>query len=421
MRSQLTDYGFHFNKIPLYYDNKSVIALCCNNVQHSRAKHIDVRYHFIKEHVENGIVELYFVRTECQLTDIFTKPLPRERFNFLIEKLSMRSMSPEMLKRLTEEEGDMLFDQDLMCKNHVCVNVAFEGELSTACKALDDALVALADRLEFKKCNMRLKTDIKPKEATFKLIENKDAKKTDKMSYPRFTNIIIDYFMSKDQSVLRRNKMFWHTARDDTMFTSMRCISRHKDTQVYGTIIPKELTNQAIFGNPNAYKTYKPLLLEENSKTKKYFEKKKKAILMTHPKPKASSSYQSTRIKSKAKVSKSDKKKQPVEKTKAKGLAVLSKVALTKAEQLKLATKRNKGTGTKPGVLDVPIYESESEKESWDDSEDEDDENDYDDLSVEGDDNNDGGDDDANDEDNQKVMKTNTMMKTDNDRTESTT
>ncbi|GKE30560.1 hypothetical protein Tco_1445944 [Tanacetum coccineum] len=69
------------------------IALCCNNVQHSRAKHIVVRYHFIKEQVENEIVELYFVRTEYQLAHIFTKPLPRERFNFLIEKLGMRSMS----------------------------------------------------------------------------------------------------------------------------------------------------------------------------------------------------------------------------------------------------------------------------------------------------------------------------------------
>nr|GEU89816.1 retrovirus-related Pol polyprotein from transposon TNT 1-94 [Tanacetum cinerariifolium] len=58
MRSQLTDYGFQFNKIPLYCDNKSAIALCCNNIQHSRAKHIGVRYHFIKEQAENGIVEL---------------------------------------------------------------------------------------------------------------------------------------------------------------------------------------------------------------------------------------------------------------------------------------------------------------------------------------------------------------------------
>ncbi|GJV88059.1 hypothetical protein Tco_1531997 [Tanacetum coccineum] len=104
MRSQLTDYGFQFNKIPMYYDNKSAIALCYNNVQHSRAKHIDVRYHFIKEQVENRIVKLYFVWTEYQMADIFTKPLPRERFNFLIEKLGMRSMSPETLKHLTDEE-----------------------------------------------------------------------------------------------------------------------------------------------------------------------------------------------------------------------------------------------------------------------------------------------------------------------------
>ncbi|GKA87180.1 hypothetical protein Tco_0808891 [Tanacetum coccineum] len=106
MRSQLTDYGFQFNKIPLYCDNESAIALCYNNVQHSRAKHIDVRYHFIKEQVENGILELYFVRMEYQLANIFTKPLPRERFNFLIKKLGMRSMSPKTLKRLTEEENE---------------------------------------------------------------------------------------------------------------------------------------------------------------------------------------------------------------------------------------------------------------------------------------------------------------------------
>ncbi|GJW75118.1 retrovirus-related pol polyprotein from transposon TNT 1-94 [Tanacetum coccineum] len=90
--------------IPLYCDNKNAIALCCNNVQHSRAK--DVRYHLIKEQVENGIVKLYFVLTEYQLADIFTKPLPQERFNFLIEKLGMRSMSLETLKSLIEEEDE---------------------------------------------------------------------------------------------------------------------------------------------------------------------------------------------------------------------------------------------------------------------------------------------------------------------------
>ncbi|GKB96788.1 retrovirus-related pol polyprotein from transposon TNT 1-94 [Tanacetum coccineum] len=98
MRSQLTDYGLGFNKIPMYCDNKSAIALCCNNVQHSRSKHIDIRFHFIKEKVENGLVELYFVNTEYQLADIFTKALCRERIEFLINKLGMRSFTPETLK-----------------------------------------------------------------------------------------------------------------------------------------------------------------------------------------------------------------------------------------------------------------------------------------------------------------------------------
>nr|GEX23407.1 uncharacterized mitochondrial protein AtMg00810-like [Tanacetum cinerariifolium] len=89
MRTQLIDYDLGFNKIPMYCDNKSAIALCCNNVQHSRSKHIDIRYHFIKKHVENGMIELYFVNTEYQLADIFTKTLGRERIKFLINKLGM--------------------------------------------------------------------------------------------------------------------------------------------------------------------------------------------------------------------------------------------------------------------------------------------------------------------------------------------
>nr|GFC16748.1 retrotransposon protein, putative, unclassified [Tanacetum cinerariifolium] len=76
MRTQLTDYGFRFNKISIYCDLKSAIAISCNPVQHSRTKHIDVCYHFIKEHVEKGTIELYFVKTDYQLADIFTKALP---------------------------------------------------------------------------------------------------------------------------------------------------------------------------------------------------------------------------------------------------------------------------------------------------------------------------------------------------------
>ncbi|GJX81682.1 retrovirus-related pol polyprotein from transposon TNT 1-94 [Tanacetum coccineum] len=98
----LTDYGFHFNKIPIYCDSKSAIAISCNPVQHSRTKHIAVRYHFIKEHVEKGTIELYFVKTDYQLADLFTKALPVDRFNYLVRRLGMRSFSPQELERLAK-------------------------------------------------------------------------------------------------------------------------------------------------------------------------------------------------------------------------------------------------------------------------------------------------------------------------------
>nr|GEX43650.1 retrovirus-related Pol polyprotein from transposon TNT 1-94 [Tanacetum cinerariifolium] len=87
MRTQLQDYGFNYNKIPLYCDSQSAIAILCNPVQHSRTKHIHTQYHFIKKHVKNGIIELYFVRTEYQLVDMFTKALPEDRFKYLIRRI----------------------------------------------------------------------------------------------------------------------------------------------------------------------------------------------------------------------------------------------------------------------------------------------------------------------------------------------
>ncbi|GJS06523.1 putative ribonuclease H-like domain-containing protein [Tanacetum coccineum] len=105
LRTQLTDYGFHFDKIPMYCDSKAAIAISCNPVQHSRTKHIDVRYHFIKEHVEKGIVELFFVGTEYQLADLFTKALSEDRFKYLVRRLGMRCLTPEELEVLANESA----------------------------------------------------------------------------------------------------------------------------------------------------------------------------------------------------------------------------------------------------------------------------------------------------------------------------
>ncbi|KAJ9547240.1 hypothetical protein OSB04_019783 [Centaurea solstitialis] len=83
------DYDIQLSKIPIYCDNTSAIAIANNPVLHSKAKHIEVRYHFIRDHVMNGDIELHFVPTEYQLADLFTKPLDVTRFNMLISELGM--------------------------------------------------------------------------------------------------------------------------------------------------------------------------------------------------------------------------------------------------------------------------------------------------------------------------------------------
>ncbi|GJR59225.1 retrovirus-related pol polyprotein from transposon TNT 1-94 [Tanacetum coccineum] len=336
--------------------------------------HIDIRFQFIKEKVEN-VVELYFVNTEYQLADIFTKALCKERIEFLINKLGMRSFTPETLKQLAdevEETIDIIKDQQL---------------------ALDDALVAPANRLKIGKSNLRLSSDLNSKEATLQVVydvlkltpfykafqitaecknlghsgeikviinvnvnklhqpwrsfgmyhkknvdyayllwedfvyqvENKNVKRSNEMYYPRFTKVIVNFFMTKDPSIPRRNK------------------------------------------------------------TK------------TPPTAKCK------RLQTSAKAAKPSKKKKLAKTPKAKSLTVISKVALTEAEQMKLATKRsmiqthsshasgsgtNKGTGDIPGVPNVPTYGSDDDQISWkskydgqdDDNEQTDSENDGDDF-----------------------------------------
>nr|GEV89084.1 hypothetical protein [Tanacetum cinerariifolium] len=252
MRSHLTDYGLGFNKILMYCDNKSVIALCCNNVQHSRSKHIDIRFHFIKEKVKYGVVELYFVNTKYQLADVFTKALCRERIEFLINKLGMRSFTPETLKIMDTIKAQQI--------------------------ALDDALVTPANRLKIGKCNHRLSSTLKSNEPTL-----------------------------QDQSISRRNKMFWHTARDDPVFNMIRVISRHKDTKIYGAILPDVLTNQEIL-DTKAYKEYYAVAFGAEPPKAKTKYKKKEDESVTSSKAKTVPASKGSRFKSSAKDTKRSKK-----------------------------------------------------------------------------------------------------------------
>nr|GEU40180.1 hypothetical protein [Tanacetum cinerariifolium] len=82
---------------------QSTIAFSCNPVQHSHTKHIHTRYRFIKEQAENGIIELYFVRTKYQLADMFTKALPEDRFKYLVRRIGMKCLTPAKLEVLVKE------------------------------------------------------------------------------------------------------------------------------------------------------------------------------------------------------------------------------------------------------------------------------------------------------------------------------
>ncbi|GJW58365.1 hypothetical protein Tco_0105096 [Tanacetum coccineum] len=227
-------------------------------------------------------------------------------------------------------------------------------------------------------------------------VENKNSKKNNDMYYPRFTKVIVDYFMVKDHAIPRRNKMFWHFARDDSMFITVRVIFKHQDTHVYGAILPQHLTNQAML-EYEAYKTYHAYATGKKIPKPKYV--KNKADLESSPKKKSTQASKGKRIKSSTKVAKPFKKKQPTTTSNEKGLNVLSETHSSHTS----GSGADEGTDVILGVPDVPTYNSDDEQISWKcNDEDDDDEvnvsEDDDDLN---DDNADNEGDDGQDDDNE--------------------
>ncbi|GJX99686.1 hypothetical protein Tco_0356705 [Tanacetum coccineum] len=206
-------------------------------------------------------------------------------------------------------------------------------------------------------------------------IENKNTKKGNAMYYPRFTKLVVNFVMDKDPSIPRRNKVNWHYARDDPMFTTINVISRNEDTQLYGTILPVALTNEDI-RNSESYKEYYAIASGTIPPKTKGSKKKADTDTTTKQKPPT--------VPKEKKEKKSGKGKQ-----KTTELETISEAVLTEAEQLKIITKRSRkethsshasgsgadeGTGVTPGVPDAPDYDSEDDiswKSSDDDQDDE--------------------------------------------------
>jgi hypothetical protein len=89
MRQTLRGYGYKLSKVPLLCDNESAICMTDNPIEHSRTKHIDIRYHFLRDHQQKGDIEIAYVSTHNQLADIFTKPLDDNTFSKLRNELNI--------------------------------------------------------------------------------------------------------------------------------------------------------------------------------------------------------------------------------------------------------------------------------------------------------------------------------------------
>ncbi|GKD17261.1 hypothetical protein Tco_1206419 [Tanacetum coccineum] len=249
------------------------------------------------------------------------------------------------------------------------------------------------------------------------------------MPYPRFTKVIINHFISKDKTISMRNMINLYTIRNDSLLGTLRFVSKTQDYQQYGAMIPDAMINQDI-KDSTSYKTYYDFATGKvpPRKARKYKKVASPSRKLSHVKE-AEPVKKAKRFKRPAKKSTTaptagvvirdtpgvsvSKKKAPAKADRSKGIEILSDVALSEAAQLKEATKRSmkdfhisqasgscdgtdfgsrvpdeqqcntsgtyEGTGTKPGVPNVPTYQSESNDESWGDCEDDNDDiNDHD-------------------------------------------
>nr|GEY65319.1 hypothetical protein [Tanacetum cinerariifolium] len=215
-------------------------------------------------------------------------------------------------------------------------------------------------------------------------VEHKNQKKSNEMYYPRFTKVIIDYLMTRKPSIPRRNRVNWHYVRDDVLFSTIKVVSRHQTTQQYGVILPIELTNDDIRNN-KAYKEYYACATGEASPKPKASARKKASgsASSTTPPPPITTPTPTTIVVADPRLSAAAKGKQPARAT---TLTEPTDVERLESEQLKIVIKRNRqethisqqrssgtdeGTGSRPGVPDVPSDDSEEEL-SWNSSDDKD-------------------------------------------------
>ncbi|GJU81542.1 hypothetical protein Tco_1283907 [Tanacetum coccineum] len=182
------------------------------------------------------------------------------------------------------------------------------------------------------------------------------------MPYPRFTKVIINHFIYKDKTISMRNQINFHTIRDDSLLGTLKFVFKTQDYQQYGALISDDMINQDI-KDSNAYKTYYE------------FATRKVPPMKARKYKKVASPLRKLSLVKEVEPVKKTKRKAHAKADRSKDIEILYDGALSKAAELKEATKRSKkdyhiSQASGSGVPDVPTYDSESENESWGDSED---------------------------------------------------
>ncbi|GJT17854.1 retrovirus-related pol polyprotein from transposon TNT 1-94 [Tanacetum coccineum] len=240
----------------------SAIAISCNPVQHSKTKHIDIRYHFIKEHVEKGTMKIYFVGTEYQLADLFTKALPKELFEYLVHRIVIimaqqqhaTDVHPDELcppnKRYDLMDANKKVDlEHVQCppESKILTNIIKNYSLRFSIVASSSVpwiyMAQFWDTLKEDGSKYRLSIGIYNRVKD--TIEFQDYWSSAAMAneglyyslhhptslipYPRFTKIIVSHYMTIFPEIRRRVRDMYHNLQDDDIMKNIFNSGRHKN------------------------------------------------------------------------------------------------------------------------------------------------------------------------------------------------
>nr|GEY11491.1 retrotransposon protein, putative, unclassified [Tanacetum cinerariifolium] len=248
-----TDYGFAFNKIPLYCNNRSAIALCCNNVQHSRSKHIDIRHHFIREKVKNGMVKLYFMTTDYQLADIFTKASLRERFEFLHPRLDFVNQLgyTEVIHFASRIAMNNLYQpwRAILSMINQCLTGKTFGHdrprylvLQMLWGIIKSTNVDYIELL-WEEFIQAIQTFLTDKVNLGSLAKKGRKDKSHVILFCRFTKLIICH-LGRIHDIHQRSTSPFHLAEEDLRLGNLKFVPKGKVDEVFGISIPNELISR---------------------------------------------------------------------------------------------------------------------------------------------------------------------------------